>query len=119
MATTNAALSFGTFFTGLFQSPEDADLYRYVCLTAALMVFHYTMTGFIAAGSKRTKIFNKEYMERNFKTLHERFFPGTDLPKGGYPDMGNGRYSEKLSYKEWFEFNVGQRIHYNYLECIT
>jgi uncharacterized MAPEG superfamily protein len=33
--------------------------------------------------------------------------------------MGNGRFSEKLAYKEWFLFNVGQRIHYNYLESVT
>ena len=33
--------------------------------------------------------------------------------------MGNGRYSAKLSYKEWFEFNNLQRIHYNYLESVA
>ena len=33
--------------------------------------------------------------------------------------MGMGRYSERLSYKDWFEFNKGQRIHYNYLESLT
>ncbi len=41
------------------------------------------------------------------------------MPKGGYPDMGNGRYSDKLTYKQWFEFNVAQRIHYHYLESVT
>ena len=30
--------------------------------------------------------------------------------------MGCGRYSEKLSYKEWFEFNNIQRIHQNFVE---
>lgn len=44
-------------------------------------------------------------MEDNFKIEHERFFPGEKVPKGGYPDMGNGRYAAKLSYKEWYEFN--------------
>ena len=33
--------------------------------------------------------------------------------------MGNGRYSDKLSYKDWYLFNVQQRIHYNYLESVT
>ena len=33
--------------------------------------------------------------------------------------MGNGRFSEKLTYKEWFEFNVAQRLHYNYLEGVN
>ena len=38
------------------------------------------------------------------------------MPKGGYPDMGNGRYAAKLEYKDWFTFNSHQRVHYNYLE---
>lgn len=33
--------------------------------------------------------------------------------------MGQGRYSEKLSYKDWFIFNSAQRVHYNYLENVT
>ena len=33
--------------------------------------------------------------------------------------MGNGWYSSKLSYKQWFEFNLVQRVHYNFIEqCI-
>ncbi len=33
--------------------------------------------------------------------------------------MGNGWYSSKLSYKQWFEFNIAQRVHYNFIEqCI-
>jgi len=30
--------------------------------------------------------------------------------------MGSGRYSEKLEYKEWFEFNNAQRVHVNFVE---
>jgi hypothetical protein len=41
---------------------------------------------------------------------------GGDAPKGGYPDMGNGRYAENWKYSEWFIFNNYQRAHYNYLE---
>src|SRR5438132_1566735 len=76
------------------------------------------MTGFIA-GSMRKKVFSPEFMEGNFKTEHERFFPDSKVPKSGYPDMGSGRFSEKLSYKEWYLFNNGQRIHYNYMEYVT
>ena len=97
---------------------DITDDYRYVLLTASLICFHITITGFIAGG-KRSKAFSKDFMEENFKTEHERFFPGQAVPKGGYPDMGNGRYSAKLSYKEWFEFNNLQRIHYNYLESVA
>lgn len=30
--------------------------------------------------------------------------------------MGNGRYSEKLSYSQWYKFNNAQRAHYNLVE---
>ena len=33
--------------------------------------------------------------------------------------MGNGRYASKLSYKEWYEFNLAQRAHYNFVEWIA
>ena len=108
--------------SSLFKTAEQADLYRYVALTAALLLFHYTLTGFIAAGSMRSKIFTEEFMTTNFKEEHEKAFPEgrqRGLPKGGYPDMGSGRYIEKATYKQWYEFNVGQRIHYHYLESIT
>jgi hypothetical protein len=59
---------------------------------------HFVVTGFIA-GSKRRHTFSKEFMESNFATEHERFFPGQKVPKEGYPDMGNGRYADKLTYK--------------------
>lgn len=44
-------------------------------------------------------------MEANFKTEHERHFPGTTYNNQGYPDMGNGRYAMKLPYKDWYNFN--------------
>ena len=33
--------------------------------------------------------------------------------------MGNGRYSEKLSYADWFKFNSAQRAHINFVESIA
>ena len=33
--------------------------------------------------------------------------------------MGEGRYAERLSYKDWFNFGVAQRIHYHFMECYT
>ena len=97
---------------------EDIDNYRWVALTASLIAFHYAITGF-SAGGKRGKIFSAEFMNENFKTEHERSFPGTVVPKGGYPDMGNGRYAARLDYKDWYNFNNAQRVHYNYLESVT
>lgn len=58
-------------------------------------------------------------MHDNFQAEHEKAFPGTEVSKEAYPDMGNGRYSQKLPYKNWYEFNNAQRVHYNYLENAT
>jgi len=48
--------------------------------------------------------------------MHEQDFPGEQVNKEGYPDMGSGRYSDKLSWKDWYYFNLAQRCHMNYLE---
>ncbi|KAJ3384088.1 Microsomal glutathione S-transferase 3 [Lobulomyces angularis] len=36
-----------------------------------------------------------------------------------YPDMGCGIYANKLNPKDWEEFNIYQRVHYNYLEDLN
>lgn len=33
--------------------------------------------------------------------------------------MGNGHYSQRLSYGEWYFFNNAQRAHYNFVESIA
>ena len=33
----------------------------------------------------------------------------TETNTGGFPDCGEGRYSDKLSYKDWYEFMCRQR----------
>ncbi len=43
--------------------------YRYVLLVASILAFHLIITGFIA-GSKRSKVFNKEFMKKEFETEH-------------------------------------------------
>ena len=103
----------------------DINNYRWVMLVASIMMIHFIVTGFFA-GSGRKNAFSEEFLEKNFKEEHEKAFPeGSSaalqrkLPKGGYPDMGSGRFSDKLAYKEWYLFNLGQRIHYHYLESVT
>lgn len=53
-----------------------------------------------------------------FDEIHEREVGGK-APALGYPDTGNGRYSNDLSYADWFSFNNFQRVQYNFLEQIT
>jgi glutathione S-transferase len=33
--------------------------------------------------------------------------------------MGNGVYSQRLPYKQWYDFNNAQRAHYNFVESIA
>ncbi len=40
-------------------------------------------------------------MKEHFQKDHMEAF-GEDIGKGGYPDMGSGKYSQKLTYKQWF-----------------
>lgn len=49
----------------------------------------------VYAGSLRKKVFTKEFFEKNFPELKG------DFPRGGYPDMGTGKYSQKLPLDQW------------------
>ena len=78
------------------------------------------MTGFVVVEYKRAKTYTEEYLKKNYEEEHKKAFPNDKrVPKFGYPDMGCGWYSSKLSYKEWFQFNVAQRIHGNFLEQLV
>ena len=75
------------------------------------IAYFFTM---FCQGKIRKRVFNGEFMSQ-FNTEHQDAF-NCNAPGGGYPDMGNGYYSEKLSYQDWFTFNNWQRAHMNFLE---
>ena len=64
----------------------------------------------------RSKAFTPEVMEKFLKEHQEAFGESEKPSAGGYPDMGNGRYSKELSYSAWYNFNNAQRVHYNLIE---
>jgi uncharacterized membrane protein YecN with MAPEG domain len=66
---------------------------------------------------KRSKTFSSKYMRR-FEEIHAKEVGGKP-PAMGYPDNGNGRYSEDLAYDEWYSFQNWQRTQYNFLEQLT
>ena len=72
------------------------DLYPWVALVGTLNAVHYMVINFLG-GSKR-KFFSTELMTEHFGREHWDNF-NKDPVKGGYPDCGSGRYSEKLSYE--------------------
>ena len=74
----------------------------------------------LSTGQKpKQEILNKEFLEKEFGAEHQEAFPGTELYAGGWPDMGNGRYSMKAGYKAWYDIVKSQRIHQNFAESIN
>eukprot|EP01090_Pellita_catalonica_P021489 TRINITY_DN8061_c0_g1_i2.p1 TRINITY_DN8061_c0_g1~~TRINITY_DN8061_c0_g1_i2.p1 ORF type:complete len:176 (-),score=17.94 TRINITY_DN8061_c0_g1_i2:73-600(-) len=85
--------------------------YGWCLLVVVVMCFQIVIQGF-SAGSLRRKLFTPDFFKAHFPELEKP-------PKLGYPDMGNGRFSAKLSFEDWMKFNSYQRSHYNYLEVLT
>ena len=83
----------------------------------AVICFECFLIGFVFGGAPRFKYFSKEFMAQ-FKEEHEDAFPGTEPAVGGHPDSGEGRYADKLPYKDWVEFNNRQRVHQNFVEML-
>ena len=96
----------------MFVVPNE---YKFVLLVVVLQAFQLMITGFVSSGRTRRDDFGEEWMEKEFGDEHEKAI-GTKIGKGGYPDCGSGLYTMRAGYKTWFEFNIGQRIHHNYLE---
>jgi glutathione S-transferase len=84
--------------------------YPWVLAVISLTVFHLLIQGF-AVGGLRRKFFTKEFFATHFPEIKE-------VPENGYPDMGQGRFADKLPLEQWTRFNNAQRAHYNYLEMI-
>ena len=84
------------------------------------MMLECYLTGFAMANPYRSKLFTPEFFAKKYEKIHKDAF-GKDarIPiYQGYPDSGNGRYFDELSYEDWMKFNIGQRIHKNFLESI-
>ena len=52
--------------------------------------------------------------------MHNALFPwNSKSPEFGYPDMGNGYFSKRLPYADWYRMNNAQRCQVNFLEHLT
>mmetsp|Transcript_9652 Transcript_9652/g.14532 ORF Transcript_9652/g.14532 Transcript_9652/m.14532 type:complete len:193 (-) Transcript_9652:114-692(-) len=85
--------------------------YCWVIGVAAVMCLQVLLQGFYI-GSARRRFFTREFFEKNFESLNY-----TDH-KGGYPDMGSGKFAQKLSVQDWITFASVQRAHQNYVEGV-
>lgn len=77
------------------------DEFGYVLLIDTLIAFEIIIIGFIFPTRARGKAFTQEFMKQHFEKDHQDAF-NEEIKAEGYPDMGNGRYASKLSYKEWY-----------------
>ena len=69
---------------------------------------------------KRKTAFNDEFMKANFEQYHKLTVDkDAPIPKMSYPDVGAGMYARQLPYKDWYEFNIYQRIHGNSIEHLS
>ena len=92
--------------------------YPLVLLAGVILCIECFMLGPALIGPTRFRIFNREFMAQ-FKEEHEKAFgEGKEPAAGGFPDCGDGRYSEKLDYKSWVEFNNAMRVHMNFVESL-
>ena len=85
------------------------DNYNLCIAAACAIAFECVFFGAIVVGSARKHTFPQQWLEETFGREHvtelEKVGIKSDAPsKGGYPDMGNGKYSDKLSYENWFKF---------------
>ena len=86
-------------------------------LATAVICLECFLIGIVVVGPARGKAFTAEHMAK-FKDEHEKAFPGSEPAARGYPDAGEGRYSDKLPYKQWVEFNNAMRTHTNFVEML-
>merc|ERR1712046_92859 len=72
--------------------------------------------GPFVVGPARGKAFPAEFMEQ-FKEEHQKAFGEGSAPiAGGFPDCGDGRFSDKLEYKKWVEDSNAHRAQRNAVE---
>ena len=73
-------------------------------LSAISMAIQCFVIGFVLPYRARMQLFTQRFLDTHFGEEYFKVTKGK-ISKGGYPDMGSGRYSEKLSYEEWLYFN--------------
>ena len=71
-------------------------------MSALTLALECTLIGFVVGGGARKPAFNQEWMDKNFGKQHKEAFGKDAEPSPqGYPDIGSGRYTKALTYKNW------------------
>ncbi len=97
---------------------NHAELFPWVLVVMSAISLECFLIPFVYTVRVRSATFTKEFMQQ-FESEHKAAFPeDQSAPPIGFPDMGNGYFSKKLTYEQWFKFNNAQRVHYNFLESL-
>ena len=88
-----------------------------VLLAGLILCLECWVIGMVVVLPARMKTYTKEFMAQ-FTEEHKKYFPDGEPAVGGWPDAGDGRYSDKLEYKQWIQFNNSMRVHQNFVELL-
>ena len=90
--------------------------YPLILLSVSLLCFECWFIGMFISNYGRHTTFTKEFMAQ-FEEEHKEAI-GKEQPEGsgGFPDCGEGRYSEKLTYEQWSRYCYFFRAHNNFVE---
>ena len=69
-----------------------------VLLAGTILCIECFVISLVVVVPARMRTFTKEFMNQ-FNEEHKKFFPDSEPSVGGWPDAGDGRYSDKLPYK--------------------
>ena len=84
----------------------DPNFGLVVLEAVALCALYYIITWVVVLAT-RFKTFPNKWLIETFKEEHKKSFPNegdTKVGLLGFPDNGNGLYSQKLTYKQWYDF---------------
>ena len=95
-----------------FEVPAEYPSIVLAMITYGLLM---VVTSFAVVIATRKRLFTKDFLKQ-FASEHKAAFPESKLPELGFPDIGSGRFSKKLSYKDWMTFNNAMRSHHNMVE---
>ena len=76
--------------------------YKWILIEALVQIVLYLIFNF-TGGAMRGKHFNPKFMAQFEPELAK---VSKKPPPLGVPDCGNGKFSEKLSHKDWLEYNT-------------
>ena len=67
---------------------------------------------------QRNATYSKDILNYSFEEAHNKEV-GDDIAGMGYPDNGNGRYTDTVGYGGWYFMNIVKRCHRNDFEHIA